>query len=160
MKRIYLTRHGKAEDADPRHGSDADRRLTADGKREVEEVARHLRRIDDKIEIVLTSPLRRAIETAEIIADEFGVALEVYHELNPPMAPSSLITKLRRRGEHRMVLVGHEPGLGQTISSWLKAHSMAFPMKKAAVARLDISHVDGDDAAILAWLAPPELFTR
>lgn len=161
VKRIYLIRHGKAEDYDAvRHASDADRRLTPEGKDDLARIGKHLRRVDDKIEVVLSSPLRRARETAEILADALGVKVEIFSELEPPMSANRLLTKVRRRIEVRMALVGHEPGLSQTIAAWIRAHTFATPMKKAAIARLDISSEDGDDPAILAWLAPPELFIK
>lgn len=159
MKRIYFVRHGKAEDFGP-SGSDADRRLTGDGRREVEAVAKHLRRLDDKIRVVLTSPLVRAMETAALFAEELGVRSIVVPELEPPVSAAKLLALVKAREEARILLVGHEPGLGQTIARWLEAHLHALPMKKAAVARLDVPE-EGEGGKIeLAWYAPPDLFLK
>lgn len=159
MKRIYLIRHGRAEDYEgARHTSDADRRITPEGRDECIEVAKKLRKLDDKIEIVLTSPLRRARETAEIFAQKLGIEVEVSSELEPPMAPARLLQKLRRRAERKLILVGHEPGLGLTVSSWLGAPAHVTSMKKCGIARLEISDVENEPAE-LSWFAPPEIFT-
>lgn len=161
MKRIYLIRHGKAEDYDiARHSSDSDRRLTPEGERELVEIGRHLRRLDEKIEVVLTSPLRRARETGEILAKSLGVGVEIFSELEPPMAPWRLLTKVRKREERRMILVGHEPGLGQTVAIWLGAGVQTTPMKKAGIARLDVTVEEDGGCVMLAWFAPPELFIK
>jgi phosphohistidine phosphatase len=159
VKRVYFIRHGKAEDFGP-SGADEDRRLTPDGKREVAAVAKHLRRLDEKISIVLSSPLRRAVETAEIFAEALGVKAEIVPELDPPVSAQKILNFVKRREEHRIVLVGHEPGFGQTIARWLEAHAQALPMKKAAIARLDVPE-EGEGGPIgLAWMAPPDLFLK
>jgi phosphohistidine phosphatase len=159
VKRAYLVRHGKAEDYGP-NGSDADRRLTADGRHELEKVAKRLRKLDDKIEIVLTSPLRRAVETAEILAKELGVEVKIVEELEPPVSPNRLLAMIKNRSEHRSALVGHEPGLGQSLARWLEANINSTPLKKAAIARVDIPEDGEGGANELAWLAPPDLLTK
>jgi phosphohistidine phosphatase len=159
VKRVYLLRHGRAEDYDPaRHDGDVDRRLTTAGRDECHDVAKQLRKLDEKIEIVLSSPLRRARETADIFAERLGIKVEISSELEQPMAPNRLLQKLRKRQEQRLLLVGHEPGLGQTVATWTGAHLHATPMKKCGIARLDLPGGD-DDPVELVWLAPPELFT-
>lgn len=159
MKRIYFVRHGKAEDFGP-SGADADRRLTAEGRREVAAVAKHLRRLDEKIGIVLSSPLRRAVETAELFAEELAVKTEVAGELDPPVSAVKILALVKAHAEHRIVLAGHEPGFGQTIARWLDANLHAVPLKKAAIARLDVPE-EGEGGSIeLAWLATPDVFLK
>ena len=159
MKRIYFVRHGKAEDFGP-SGADEDRRLTPEGKREVAAVAKHLRRLDEKIGAVLSSPLKRAVETAELLAKELGVKTHVVPELDPPISAQKVLSFVKKHEEHRIVLVGHEPGFGQTIARWLETHVHAVPMKKAAIARLDVPE-EGEGGTIeLAWMAPPDLFLK
>lgn len=159
MKRVYLVRHGKAEDFGP-SGSDADRRLTSEGRQELAQLGKQLARLDDKIEVVLTSPLRRAVETAEVLAERFGVGVEVEPALEPPVSPQKVLNRVLRRPEHRLMLVGHQPGLGQTVARWIEARADAIPIKKAGIARLDVPE-EGEGGPIeLAWLAPPDLFLR
>jgi phosphohistidine phosphatase len=159
VKRIYFVRHGKAEDFGP-SGSDADRRLTAEGRREVAAVAEHLHRLDDKVGVVLSSPLRRAVETAEIFAEELDVKTSIAEELDPPVSAVKILAFVKSHAEHRIVLAGHEPGFGQTIARWLDTSLHAFPLKKAAIARLDVPE-EGEGGSIeLAWLAPPDVFLK
>lgn len=157
MKRVYMVRHAKAEDYDPdRHESDADRALTSDGADEFERVARAVRRLDKKIEIVLTSPLRRAKETAGILAKALGVGVEVFDELDPPVSPQRLLAAVKKRAEERLALVGHEPGCGEVIARWIGL-GRSLPLKKGGVARLELDEPDSKAPADLAWLATPEI---
>jgi phosphohistidine phosphatase len=159
VKRAYLVRHGKAEDYGP-SGSDADRRLTSDGRQELAAIAKYFLRLEDKVGIVLTSPLRRAVETAEVLAEILDVKVEVASELEPPVSPKALLARIRKRPEARVMLVGHQPGLGQAIARWLEARPDSIPLKKAGIARLDVPD-EGEGGPIeLTWLATPELFGR
>ena len=63
--RIYVLRHGIAEDAPP-GGSDSDRALTLEGRRKLRGVLEHARRAGVVPDIILTSPLKRAVETADL----------------------------------------------------------------------------------------------
>jgi phosphohistidine phosphatase len=161
MKRVYLVRHGKAEEYDPdRHESDDARALTGEGRDELRSIARKLRRIDPATEVVLTSPLRRARETAEILAKALDVKVEDAAELAPPVSSARLIKKVRSRPESRIALVGHEPGLGQTIARWLGLGDRSFPLRKGGIARLDVGDSPEEGDAELVWLATPELFVK
>lgn len=159
MKRIYLIRHGRAEDYDAsRHGGDADRRLTPAGRDELQMIGRRLRRMEVKIDIFLTSPLRRAVETSKILADELNATVEIFSEMEPPMNPSRLLAKVRKREECRIALVGHEPGIGQTVATWIGAPLFATPMKKAGIARLEVPASDTSEGIMLSWFITPDLF--
>ncbi len=158
MKRVYLIRHGKADDYDPaRHGGDSDRALTDAGRAELATIGKQLRRIDPKIEIVLTSPLVRARETGDILARALDVSCEVWGELDPPMAPARLLQRVRARAEARLALVGHEPGMGLTLGRWISGLQLAIHFKKGAIARVDVGEKDSDGPNDLVWLATPEV---
>jgi phosphohistidine phosphatase len=159
VKRVYLVRHGKAEDYGP-SGSDADRRLTPEGRAELAAITKNLKRIDEKIEVALTSPLRRAVETAEVMAEKLGIEVEVTTELEPPVSPPRLLARVRKRAEQRLLLVGHQPGLGHAAARWIEARADAIPLKKAGIARLDVPDEGEGGAVELVWLATPELLIR
>ena len=159
MKRAYLVRHGKAEDYGP-SGSDADRRLTSEGRQELAAIAKTFARLDDKIGIVLSSPLRRAVETAEIFAEKLDSQMEIAGELEPPVSPQRLLARVHARPEQRLLLVGHQPGLGQAAAKWIAARADSIPIKKAGIARLDVPE-EGEGGPIeLVWLATPEMLLR
>ncbi len=68
--RLYLIRHAMAEDNNP--AGDAERALTPKGRLRMAEEAKGLREFRVRPEIILTSPLRQALETATIVAEELG----------------------------------------------------------------------------------------
>src|SRR4029077_5174065 len=63
---LYVVRHAIAEDTAP-SGGDAARRLTSEGRRKMEQVARGLRALGIEPDVILTSPLVRAVETTRIV---------------------------------------------------------------------------------------------
>ena len=116
---LMLLRHGIAEDAAPGE-ADAERRLTGEGKRKLREVAAGMRALKLPVDVILTSPLRRARETAEIVAVEHGIdesAVFTTAALAPAGDRDALFTLL---GSHTraegIVLVGHQPDLGELAS--------------------------------------------
>lgn len=115
---VMLLRHGTAEAV--RAGSvDEERGLTGDGRHEVQELATGMRMLALSVDVVLTSPLRRAEETARIVANVHGVTdrLEVLPALSPGGAPEAVVRSLSAcDGASGVVLVGHEPDLGELAS--------------------------------------------
>jgi len=110
---LALVRHGIAEDAGPATGyRDAPRRLTADGTRRIREVAAGIARLGIRPDAVLTSPLTRCLETAEIIAAPAGVAVRRHDMLRPGARAAALLEVLAEYSEAACVLVcGHQPDL-------------------------------------------------
>src|SRR5262245_1357541 len=99
---LYLVRHGIAVDASAKI-SDAERGLTADGARKVTQIARGLRRMGIHPDVILSSPLRRAEETAMLLGEELSPdhPIEVQPLLAPGSAPNELLLALRaHRGAH------------------------------------------------------------
>src|SRR5580704_6365343 len=102
-------RHGPAEDV-ATSGRDADRALSAGGRDRVRAVAKLLREKDEAPRAIVSSPLVRALQTAEIVAAEIGVAhVEIAHELAPGGDASVLAKALLGDDRRRPMVVGHEP---------------------------------------------------
>jgi phosphohistidine phosphatase len=122
--KLYLMRHGPAEDhADS--GMDSDRALTVPGRDRVRGVAKLLLEADEQPLQVVTSPLVRAVQTAEIIAlvtklgDREG-NVQVRRELSPGgEGGAALVANLASAGSKRVMLVGHEPDLSELAASLL-----------------------------------------
>lgn len=120
--RIYLVRHGEAvpeEDA----GSDRDRWLAARGREQVRVLGRLLREQNVAIDAMLSSPLPRAVQTAELIAnaiDWLGV-IESHRSLEPSAQPSVAAREIMAAGS-AVIVVGHEPSI-----SALGAHFLGRP---------------------------------
>ena len=134
---VWLLRHAAAEDG-ARSGRDADRALTPEGAERAAAVARELARVAPGIEAVLTSPYRRARQTAKPAADAFGVEKVIEaRSLEPGRAPSEILKELSSSPWKRVLLVGHEPPLGSVIGLVVFGdESRGIPLKKAQVAHL------------------------
>jgi phosphohistidine phosphatase len=144
--KLYVMRHGPAEES-AQSGVDGDRSLTASGRERVRNVAKALVDAQEAPLNVVTSPLVRAVQTAEIVAivttvgDRDGT---VWARCD--MAPGGTGVQLARRlaseGRRRVMLVGHEPDLSGLISILLGV-PFERPFEKAMVVGLHISPDDG-----------------
>src|SRR5208282_4006322 len=95
---------------------DAKRPLTPEGKERMGEIAAGLVRAGLEADWIVSSPLVRAVETAEIVGEALGSKppLDLCDALRPGGAPEALVTFLAKRSNRRRVLVvGHEPDLGE-----------------------------------------------
>jgi phosphohistidine phosphatase len=134
--RIYVVRHGPAEDNAP-SGKDFDRALTTSGRERVREVARALRRHDEQPRVILSSPLVRALQTAEVIAAELGVtSVETSRDMAPGGDAVGLVRGLVAQQRKRTMVVGHQPDLTLLIEA-LIGERFPFDMLKAMVVGLD-----------------------
>lgn len=113
--KLYVMRHGPAED-DSATGRDADRALTASGRERTRSVARALVDGGEAPVAILSSPLVRALQTAEIVAAVAGVdAVEVRREMAPGGDSLALIAELVKNAKRRVMVVGHEPDLSTLV---------------------------------------------
>jgi phosphohistidine phosphatase len=156
---IYVLRHGTAETA--RAGSsDAVRALTKDGREKLGWVMERARAAGVAPAVILTSPYVRAVETAEMAAAALAPAAPMVRTeaLVPDSTPEAIWEEIRRRGEEPSVLlVGHEPLLGETISYLLAAPRVIVDFKKGAMARIDVGEISRRPGGVLVWLVTPRL---
>ena len=151
---LYLMRHGVAEDAGPGM-SDAERALTADGIQKTKRVALGLKKLGIKPELIVSSPLRRAEQTARLVAE--AVASDARLELQAFLAggtPEEVVKGLRpHRDCSEIVLVGHQPDLGELASHLLtgSASLTPLPFKKAGVAAIAVGTLPPRSAGMLEW---------
>jgi phosphohistidine phosphatase len=136
--KLYVMRHGPAED-EAASGVDADRALTAAGRDRVCGVAKVLLAEGEEPLRIVTSPLVRAVQTAEIVAVvtklcDRGGSVEVRREMAPGGAGAKLAYRLAAEGAKRVMLVGHEPDLSSLVGSMLGEFSR--PFEKAMVVGL------------------------
>ena len=144
--------------------SDADRPLTMSGKKEIEEISYFLRSLNIKFTLIVSSPLKRAHQTACIVSKIFKVAngLEYWDELKPEGAKLALVEKLSKLKEDSTVLlVGHEPFLSSFISEIVfGSPSGNLVLKKGGFAKLRILSNFPKMTAELRWLLSPRLMRR
>lgn len=156
MKRVFVIRHAEAEEpveAAKARRNDAQRQLTEAGRRDMRKGARGLASLADGIALILSSPLVRAVETAEILHGTFPQAeLRLEKLLSPGFEPEGLLDAIA--GETGPVaLVGHEPDLSQWIGYMTTGSSRSLVrMKKGSVCRLDLDSGAAAGEAQLAWL--------
>src|ERR1700751_3336472 len=147
---LYFLRHGEA-DWPNWNKSDDERPLTKRGKREMREAAKFLGRLKVGPNMIVTSPLPRAAETAEIAADYLKAKLRKDELLAPGFGMSELRTALKRHHAKVLMLVGHEPDFTTVISELTGA---ALKLSKAGVALLDVN-AESEEGKLL-WLFPPK----
>lgn len=156
-------RHGIAELTAPGGGSDSDRRLTSRGIKRIKVVARGLDRLDLGIERIVSSPLARARETAEIVAESLALedALEFSDVLQTGASAEAVSRFLRARSESRLLVVGHNPTLSELVGKLIQ-HEGTPPMielKKGGVAAV-LGSSPAAEIMELSWIAVPRLFRR
>jgi phosphohistidine phosphatase len=134
--KIYIMRHGPAEDQAPT-GRDYDRKLTSSGRARTELAAQELGRWE-RPKRVLSSPLVRTVETAEVVIASLGLTcdLEKRDELAPGGDALRLLGELASQGAKRAVLIGHEPDVSSLAAILLPSWSRSFD--KAMIVGLKI----------------------
>lgn len=163
--KLYLLRHGIATE---RVGSgilnDSQRPLTEQGKAETKLVAMGLKRLNIKPDAVVTSPLIRAKQTAEIICEILGSKDDL--KITDALAPGGMAGDLYKflRHSHRpqniqeIFLVGHEPDIGRLAGTLLWAGpELDIPFKKAGVCRIDIQDIPPTTPGTLKWFLTPKI---
>ena len=155
---LYFLRHGIAVDVGPEGSGDAGRPLTAEGIKKMKEEARGLRRLDVRPDVLLSSPLVRASQTAEIVRHALGLDSRLVDAL----APGCDVARLRDllgeyRSAERIMVVGHEPDFSDLIGA-LTGGSRIM-LKKGGLARVDLETVR-EGAGMLVWLLPPLALRR
>jgi phosphohistidine phosphatase len=147
---LYFLRHGEA-DWPGWTKPDDERPLTDFGKKEVRQVAKFLNRLKVKPNLIVTSPLPRALQTAEVAAEQLKTKLRQDEALEPGFGISELRTVLKRHRSKVLMLVGHEPDFSSVISALTGA---SLKLSKAGVALVDIDP-EAQEGRFL-WLFPPK----
>lgn len=156
---IYMLRHGLAEDVKP-PGRDSDRALTAEGKKKLREVLRHARAAGVKPDLMLTSPYKRAIETAEVAASALGYSEAILRTkvLQPASDPPDVWEEIRvHKDAKELMLVGHEPLFGMVAAFLLGTPLLSIDFKKGALVRIDVNTMGAHPRGVLKWMLTPKL---
>lgn len=154
---LYILRHGAAENEAPAGGDDGARRLTARGREKVRNAAAGMRALGLKYDAILTSPLPRAAETAELVAAAYsnGPAPEIFAALSTGVAPADSVAALKPYERHdHLMIVGHEPGLSGIASLLLtgSANSVSLGLKKSGIIALELNDGIARGGAQLLWM--------
>ena len=156
---IYILRHGNAEEG--KSGMrDADRALTPEGATKLRSVLRRARAADVEPSIILTSPYRRARETAEIAAASLrgDSTLIETPALTPESSPEAVWEEIRtHKSEDQLMIVGHEPLFSAVYAYLLGTPTVQIDVKKGSLGRIDVDRFTGQPRGVLRWLMHPKL---
>lgn len=155
---LLVVRHGPAAERDPlRYPNDADRPLTRDGRSVTRTVARRLARMCDPVRLIATSSAARARSTAEILQKEFEPAprLDKWEELAPDSSADPVLERLANLGARSpsVVVVGHEPTLGELVGLALSGEALSvIRLTRAGAAHVTFDGSVAPGAGRLDWL--------
>jgi|WetSurMetagenome_2_1015567.scaffolds.fasta_scaffold80707_1 phosphohistidine phosphatase len=158
---LFILRHGKAE-ARGMGTIDADRALTGQGREEIKKIGRWTVSMGYSFDIIATSPLKRALETAEIIGQTTKQErkVQVWDLLSPGGDMDALSRQIAvAGGEGSVLIVGHEPMLSALLSRIISGNTMAsIVLAKGALARLkNVSCHDRLSGELHSLITPKQL---
>jgi phosphohistidine phosphatase len=154
LNTLYIVRHGIAEEGFGK--PDAERELVEEGRRKVHENGKHLLNLGVQPDVIVSSPYKRALQTAQILAGELGYKGDIL--LDDRITPmgryegfSDLFTEVR--SNQTIMLVGHEPNVSSLVASICAGNQLRMNFKKGAVACIAIDRLRPVQGALL-WYAP------
>ena len=158
---LFILRHGEAGKRIAPGHNDARRPLTVAGEEEITEISEALERIGIRFDIILTSPLKRAYQTADIVAKEFKAQkkMQKLQELSPEGNRSALYQKLSSFKEGTSILVvGHNPYLSEMVSEMITDEKYGrIDIKKGGIVRIRVTSATPKLKGELRWLITPRL---
>ena len=156
---IYLLRHGIAEDGKPGR-PDSERALTDEGKAKLRRVLKRARTADVTPSLILSSPFRRALETADVAVEVFHYQGEIVHSraFVPEASPKEAWEEIRLHAKEESVLTAsHEPLMSSLTAYLLGCSALQVDMKKAALVRIDVDRFGAEPHGVLKWMLTPGL---
>lgn len=151
---IVLFRHGIAQDKDlgiP----DGERRLTREGKEKMERIAPGFARLVPDVEAIYSSPLVRAMETAEFLAKACDLSVRTTDVLKPGSSAADFRRLLGEISDRRAVFVGHEPNLSAIMLDLTALHADGeLSLKKGGCYGV---RIDEHGNARLKWMLTPRI---
>ena len=162
---LYILRHGIAsapgEDGLPKNLPDAERPLSVKGKQRLWGATGAMRKMEVVLDTVMSSPLLRARQTAQIVTEamELRRALVLTDNLAPEGSTKALVEQINEIGPRAksILLVGHEPYLSRLIALLVAGDADAeFDLKKGGLAKLEIAKLKHGRCAMLEWLLTPK----
>jgi phosphohistidine phosphatase len=152
---LYLLRHAHAGNSANWTGDDAERPLSDRGKDQARRLGKLLADRGVVPDTIVTSPKVRARQTANIVADALGVGVASDERLGEEFDLDELAALIAGVGGTSLMVVGHDPDFSAILATLVGAAEM--PMRKGALARIDLALPLGPGCGILRYLVPPEL---
>ena len=159
---LYLVRHAIAAERGGEWADDSQRPLTAKGSARFKGAVKGLRWLTDSLDQVFTSPLVRAKQTADLLAQGATAKgkVDTLAALAPGQAPGAVLAALAKAAKPGgIALVGHQPELGELAAHLIGAgHALEF--KKGGACRIDIERLSSPGAGRLVWFLEPRALRR
>ena len=155
--RVHLLRHGIAED---HAASDAERALTPEGRKKLKQVLQVAAASGLEPSMIVSSPYKRAMQTAEIAAAEFKFKDKIVElgALVPDSTPRKAWDELRAfRDQPEVIVVGHEPLFSQLAAFLLGTPELMIDFKKGGILSIEMTQVGNAPRAALRWYLTPKL---
>lgn len=154
---VYLLRHGIAEEG---QADDASRALTPEGRKKLQQVLRAAVKAEVVPSLIVSSPLKRAVQTAAIAKSALGYEGAVLQSaaLAPNATPEQVWKELRlHHDQPAVLLVGHNPLFGDLARHLLDSPHLRLDFKKGAMMRVDIERLTSPQTGILRWYLTAKL---
>lgn len=160
---LFVIRHAIAEPLGKENGfSDEKRKLTVEGRNRMREIVKGLVKVGVELDLILTSPLARAIETAEIVATSVGLSKKEIKQsanLAPGASAERLFAEIKSHaGVESIALIGHQPDLGGLVATIIQgdAGSLSIQLKKGGVCCLNVTETVPTLRGDMEWLLTPK----
>jgi len=162
MMELYLIRHGVAAERGKEWPDDSKRPLTADGVARLRKAARGLNALGVGFDQIVTSPLVRTRQTADVFAEELEdhPPVATSDALAPAGSAASVIQEITRHvRKARVALVGHEPNLGE-LAAQLIGSRTPLEFKKGGICRIDFDMLPPKGSGMLRWFLVPKMLRK
>jgi phosphohistidine phosphatase len=162
MLEVYLIRHGIAAERGKEWPDDSKRPLTPEGLVSLRKEARALTNLGVAFDQIISSPLVRTRQTADVFSAELKGRPEIVlsDALAPAGTPASIIQELAKHiRKARIALVGHEPNLGELAAELIGARA-PLEFKKGGICRIDFEVPPAKGAGHLRWLVTPKMLRK
>jgi len=159
---LYLIRHGVAAERGEEYPDDSKRPLTSEGISRLRREAKAMNALDVTFDLILSSPLVRAKQTADIFAEDMKDTPPVTttDALTPAGGPAAVIQELAKHmRKARIALVGHEPNMGE-LAAHLIGSKVPLPFKKGAICRIEFSVFPPKGKGQIVWFLPPRVLRK
>ncbi len=158
---IYLIRHGIPENVSLTK-SDADRKLTEKGIAQMIAAAKGWKNLQNKFDWIVTSPLIRAVQTAEIIAKEFEIIdkIIVDKRLGLHSKTEQLIDLVNEINDGEIALVAHEPDLSSHLSNLVSSSGANFSFERGMISKVSFNGKARPCKGVLEFIIPATLFYK
>ena len=156
---IYILRHGIAEDGQAGQ-PDSERALTPDGRKKLRSVLREAASAGVAPSLILTSPYKRALQTAQLAAEILDYKGELLRTkaLEPGATPKAVWDEIRvHKDEARVLLAGHEPLFSRLTAYLLGSANLQLDFKKGAIVCIELERFPAEPHGVLRWMLTPKL---